>query len=505
MLRTLRGGAHALQMITGDQLLTACHAARELGLATKPLLVLEPRANGTDGNDGSGSLGWAHLATDDTPTPEPAPAAAAGGSGLRRRNKGAAKEAAPATPTPAPPSGPPPRFEATEASFAKLATTFDLCASGDALRALGAAGALAAAAPHLRVLARVAPDQKQKVLLALRARGINALMCGDGTNDVGALKASDVGVALVSASLVAPSAKRASEDDDDAAFASGGGARRRGGKGDGAAARAAMRERQQKLEDQLMSEAPTLKLGDASLAAAFTAKSASVASCVDIILQGRCTLVTTIQMFKILALNCLVSAYALSVLHLEGVRMGDSQVTASGMATAVYFLFVSSSRPLRNLCERRPPSSVLSPYVLLTVLLQFGAHLHTLIAAVRLGATHDTGGDRPEADAEFEPSVANTVVWLMTHMMQVTTFWVNYKGRPHMEALSANKGLVLSLGASAAFCIGLTQGWWGADIAAYFELVPLPEKARSGLIELMVMDFGLCWVAEKLLSRVFQF
>mgnify|MGYP002832435265 FL=1 len=101
--------------------------------------------------------------------------------------------------------------------------------------------------------------------------------------------------------------------------------------------------------------------------------------------------------------------------------------------------------------------------------------------------------------------MANTVVWLMTHMMQVTTFWVNYKGRPHMEALSANKGLVFSLGASAAFCIGLTQGWWGADIAAYFELVPLPEKARSGLIELMVMDFGLCWVAEKLLSRVFQF
>ena len=95
-----------------------------------------------------------------------------------------------------------------------------------------------------------------------------------------------------------------------------------------------------------MSEAPTLKLGDASLAAAFTAKSASVASCADIILQGGAgdddsdVQDPRAQLFGL---------GVRSVLHLEGVRMGDSQVTASGMATAVYFLFVSSSRPLRNL------------------------------------------------------------------------------------------------------------------------------------------------------------
>ena len=85
---------------------TACHAARELGLATKPLLVLEPRANGTDGNgDGSGRS----PATRDRRhrrrsrrRPPPAAVLAA------PPEQGAAKEAAPATPTPAPPSGPPP-------------------------------------------------------------------------------------------------------------------------------------------------------------------------------------------------------------------------------------------------------------------------------------------------------------------------------------------------------------------------------------------------------------
>jgi manganese-transporting P-type ATPase len=70
---------------------------------------------------------------------------------------------------------------------------------------------------------------------------------------------------------------------------------------------------------------PLLKPGDASMASPFTIKATDVMPTTDIIKQGRCTLVTTIQMFKILGLLCLSTAYNLSVLSLAGVKLGDVQ------------------------------------------------------------------------------------------------------------------------------------------------------------------------------------
>jgi cation-transporting ATPase 13A1 len=508
VIEQLLEGRHSIAMVTGDALLTAVHVAKQVGICRKDrkgIRILAVR---------DGQVCWDSYETGE-------------------------------------------RAEAFEAhAIPKLAGDFDLCTTGKALQAASAvAPETRRHLEHFVVYARMTPDEKEAVITSLKDCGHVCLMCGDGANDVGALKQAQVGVALLSGfgdlnvdrgegagpdgegggeggtaimtraqleelQRLRPSELKkklrvlgvaleqhpqvvekddliklyqatmqrkvaAAHDRKNARDAKKGGPKtpqearaemerqrkemmekkreefqremeERTAKGESFAAVKAMmaiwqrdaeearKKRQQMTQDASLTasaarmaammdemdvggegggnELPMVKIGDASVAAPFTSKMPSIRGTVDIIRQGRCTLVTTIQMYQILALTCLISSYSLSVLHFEGVKYGDYQMTVLGILMSVSYVTVSRSKPLDRLSGVRPFSSVFHPALFLSILGQFALHLVAMMLAVNASKKHLPSDYKPDPDAGFKPVIVNSVVFLVSAVQQVRLY-----------------------------------------------------------------------------------
>ncbi|EPS70324.1 hypothetical protein M569_04436, partial [Genlisea aurea] len=149
VLSELKASSHDLVMITGDQALTACHVANQVGIVSKPPLILGRCS------DGGGGGGYQWVSPDETNS-----------------------------------------FPYREEDVEALSEDYDLCIGGDCVDMLQQNSSSSAmnVIPHVKakkfdsVFARVAPEQKELIVTAFKSVGRVTMMCGDGTNDVGALK-----------------------------------------------------------------------------------------------------------------------------------------------------------------------------------------------------------------------------------------------------------------------------------------------------------------------------
>lgn len=486
VVRMLKRSNHDVMMVTGDATLTAAHVAREVGLSSRGVLILEKSSINP------GTLEWMSAATG-------------------KRKKKYAPEKIP-----------------------ELAKEYDLCVSGPALeRAIQLDASVLREVRHIIVFARTSPTQKEIVLTALKESGMYTLFCGDGTNDVGALKQAHIGVALLSSASPVPTPAVEAPDASSAEamrvapgasagsqLSNGAGVRQRR-KGRPAASAAIessnktprqlqaeeferrMKEIQESLaegEDQ----APLVKLGDASIASPFTSRRMTIESCITIIRQGRCTLATTSQMYQILALNCLISAYSLSVLYLEGIMFGDRQMMITGLVMAVAFFMISRSKPLKKLSAERPPTSVFAPRLFISLLGQFAVHLVTLYFLTEESRVYVPYGPKNSIDSEFKPSVINTVIFLLSNAQQVNVFTVNYKGRPFMQGLMDNRMLLRSLmfvGGVVLLCTAELS----PELNELMELTPWPNAHLQLQVTAYIFaDFFGAWGWDKLMGLVFN-
>lgn len=107
---------------------------------------------------------------------------------------------------------------------------------------------------------------------------------------------------------------------------------------------------------------------------------------------------------------------------------------------------------------------------------------------------------RPETkvdlEAKFEPSLLNSAIYLVQLIQQVSTFAINYQGRPFRESLRENRTMFWSI-------IGVTWIAFSCSIEFIPELnqklrlVKFSSEFQFVLTATMLVDFIGCWLVEQ--------
>ncbi|MCQ2815667.1 MAG: hypothetical protein MJ252_00225 [archaeon] len=315
---------------------------------------------------------------------------------------------------------------------------------------------------YIRLFCRVSPGQKDDIIKHLIKGGKNPSMCGDGSNDVGALKRAMIGIALLNVEET-------------------------------------KEQKEQPFNILSFEDDSQIKSGDATAAAPFTSKSGSIKCVKNIFIQGRCTLVVTFQMYKILALNCLMTAYSLSALALKGVKYSDYQSTYMGIIVSIYFLMLSRAKPLKNLNENHPPNTIFTKPAIISILGQAVVNLGSMLAIIKYTEAMDKEamGKVKSLDDPFEPNLMNTIMFIFSMINQTITFVANYGGEPFMENVSKNPMLYKVLVGLAIATVIIVFEWY-PPLNETLEIVPLPEDMtyRVSLLLIMGVNFIICYLLD---------
>lgn len=531
-------------MVTGDALLTAVHVAKETGISTRPVLQLVKR--------GGSQFAWESL------------------DGSNKRIF----------------------------ALADCLDSFDLAVVGDVL---DDPGVWELVVPHVVVFARMSPSQKERVIGTIRELGGQTLMCGDGGNDVGALKQADVGVALL-AGFGATNTSTATplfEDPEEALEKEGKLLAMKqkilNGKigSEFALKKKELMAKQQewmmeelarngnsywlaiktvtaKLREELAKEGkiiqakhgsawsnavvggaaaastntPTVQMGDASVAAPFTSRSPSIRCVVEIIRQGRCTLLVAVQMMQIMMLESLISAYTFAAITMEGGRSTEIQLIGSSLFVMVASIAFTYAKPAKKLSKVVPLKSVFHPSIFVSVVFQVAIHLLVLVYAMswakeemgpealsdlyefervrerKLGQLMTdkdqddaggwfsgiTGGQELLAmfkSVPYQPNLLNTVMFLVKTSQQVSVLVVNYKGSPWMQGAIENKALFLSMFMCAIGILVCAIGYFPI-VNETMELLVLPPDLRTNLLVLLSASTFGTLVVDRLIVLVFS-
>lgn len=244
-----------------------------------------------------------------------------------------------------------------------------------------------------KVFGRMTPKDKILLIEMFQTDDTMVAMVGDGANDCGALKQADVGLSLSDA--------------------------------------------------------------EASIAAPFSAM--NLASIIEILKEGRCSLVTCFQSFKFIVTYSMLELHVIIMLHYEKTALTNNQYIWYDAINVFPLTFtMAASLPYHRLSKRLPPGSVMSPPILFSV---FGMMiLNTLITLAGLLTLRsfswydvDKVYDYPSYVNWGAPTIQGNAIFCQGGSQLIILAAVFSIGRPYREAVYKNIPFMVSFFILLAF------------------------------------------------------
>ncbi|NXN78951.1 AT134 ATPase, partial [Bombycilla garrulus] len=332
------------------------------------------------------------------------------------------------------------------------------------------------------VFARMSPSQKSSLVEEFQKLDYFVGMCGDGANDCGALKVAHAGISL-------------SEQ-------------------------------------------------EASVASPFTSQMPSIACVPELIREGRAALVTSFCMFKYMALYSTIQYLGVLLLYWQLNSFGNYQFLFQDLAiTTVIGVTMSFTGAYPKLVPYRPPSQLISPPLLLSVVLNilfslsmqiFGfvvvqeqpwyskTDIHSACLSVNnsernsssnLGL-HGVIDEAPEQTDNGFKSYENTTVWLLSTINCLIVALVFSKGKPFRQPIYTNYMFILVLIGQLGICLFLMFADID-DLYSKMDLVCTPTTWRISMVIMLAVTLAVSFLVEEgvienrplwlLLKKTFQY
>ncbi|KAG8136361.1 hypothetical protein E2320_009307 [Naja naja] len=244
---------------------------------------------------------------------------------------------------------------------------------------------------------------------------------------------------------------------------------------------------------------------DASVASPFTSKVPTIECVPELIRHGRAALVTSFCMFKYMALFSLASYIGVLLLYWQLNSFGNYQFLFQDLAiTTVIGMTMSLNGPHPKLAPYRPPSQLIAPPLLLSMVLNLLFSLAVQLCGFLLvqqqawyspsdihsacspgNATQGPGPRTPLPREGFQ-SYENTSVWLLCTFNCLTVALVFSKGRPFRSPSTR------TLAACLFFLFANIDGLY-----AQMDLVCTPTLWRVWLLGLLLGAFIVSFAVEE--------